>query len=502
MGSYGRCRKGILSQAYQQMFDDLIIRPERRPIVDWIISELMKNKARYEAVGGPLEIPWFVIGLIHQMECDGSFHKRLHDGGPLDGFPSWEAAACDALTKEEFHTWKDWSVPGILCKLEGYNGWGYRDRYKVNSAYLWSFSQYYEKGKYTANGQFDPEAGSNQAGAAVLLRRLVDMGLVTIPAAPMGPSPAAATGMPAKPITSTTYIVKSGDTLSAIAHRFGVDVQDLIDNNPQINDPDLIYPEDVIHIPGMTSPPAPPLSPAASTAPYATEAHTVQPGETLWSIAEDHDITFVELIRLNQGLITPGQELKVPQAPEPLEIPPAPQPGTLPTDLPSPALGTMPPWLPIALQELTAGVAETPDIEEHVQRIVDYHRSTNLTPGLASRDETAWCASFVNWCIKKARIPALNRAFSLDWLNWGERIKEPVLGSVVILWRSEKDKENNRNDRGHIGFYWNEEGNHILLLAGNQYDPKTDHDSVNIKRWPKELIRERGCRWPKGFPRP
>lgn len=48
---------------------------------------------------------------------------------------------------------------------------------------------------------------------------------------------------------ATQYTVKSGDTLSAIAASFGVSLLDLIEANPQIADPDLIFPGDVINIP-------------------------------------------------------------------------------------------------------------------------------------------------------------------------------------------------------------------------------------------------------------
>jgi len=49
------------------------------------------------------------------------------------------------------------------------------------------------------------------------------------------------------------YIVKSGDTLSKIAKRYGVDLNDLINENRRrglIEDPNLIYPGQRIYIPG------------------------------------------------------------------------------------------------------------------------------------------------------------------------------------------------------------------------------------------------------------
>lgn len=46
-----------------------------------------------------------------------------------------------------------------------------------------------------------------------------------------------------------TYIVQRGDTLSGIAERFGVSLSDLLEENPQITNPDRIFPGQVINIP-------------------------------------------------------------------------------------------------------------------------------------------------------------------------------------------------------------------------------------------------------------
>src|SRR5436305_10017814 len=49
---------------------------------------------------------------------------------------------------------------------------------------------------------------------------------------------------------ATTYVVQQGDTLSGIAQEFGVSLSDLEAANPQITNPDLIFPGQVINIPG------------------------------------------------------------------------------------------------------------------------------------------------------------------------------------------------------------------------------------------------------------
>lgn len=69
----------------------------------------------------------------------------------------------------------------------------------------------------------------------------------TPPATKGAPKPAAA---PIDPGSGTTYTVKKGDTLSAIAKRYGTTVDALLKANPNITNPNLIKAGQVINIPG------------------------------------------------------------------------------------------------------------------------------------------------------------------------------------------------------------------------------------------------------------
>ena len=64
--------------------------------------------------------------------------------------------------------------------------------------------------------------------------------------------------------SSNTYSVQHGDSLSAIAQRFGVSLAALEAANPQIANPYRIYPGDVIHLPAHANDGG--AAPAAPTA--------------------------------------------------------------------------------------------------------------------------------------------------------------------------------------------------------------------------------------------
>jgi lysozyme family protein len=183
-----------LRSEYQRLFDSCQVNTAKAAEVDKLATKLLANQARYERAGDDLDIPWQLIAVIHNMECSQNFTQHLHNGDPLtartvrvpagrpkEGTPpfTWEASAADALTIRQLPEWDDWSVPGILYCLEGYNGWGYRRFHPdVKSPYLWSGSNHYVSGKYVKDGIWSSTAVSAQCGTATLLRRLAEKGTV------------------------------------------------------------------------------------------------------------------------------------------------------------------------------------------------------------------------------------------------------------------------------------------------------------------------------------
>jgi len=67
-----------------------------------------------------------------------------------------------------------------LYRMEAYNGFGSR-RKGINTPYLWAFSNHYTKGKYVADGKWNPDYVSTQCGGAVMLKALITGGKAALP---------------------------------------------------------------------------------------------------------------------------------------------------------------------------------------------------------------------------------------------------------------------------------------------------------------------------------
>ena len=156
----------------------------RGPEFGPVARRLFASKTRYQGVAVQTGVPWFVIAVIHERESSQNFFRSLAQGDPWNRvsthvpkgrgpFPSWEAAAVDALVICPPHAakWKDWSPGGTMTLLEQYNGLGYAKR-GLPSPYVWSGTDQYANGKYVADGVFDPNAVDKQLGCAGLIMAL------------------------------------------------------------------------------------------------------------------------------------------------------------------------------------------------------------------------------------------------------------------------------------------------------------------------------------------
>ena len=102
-------------------------------------------------------------------------------------------------------------------------------------------------------------------------------------------------------VQSTVYVVRAGDTLAMIARQHGVDVQDLARLN-HLTNPSLIYVGQRLIIPASTS--------------KGGQVYVVRPGDTLARIASRYEVSVWLLAQANQlanpNVIHVGQRLLIP----------------------------------------------------------------------------------------------------------------------------------------------------------------------------------------------
>lgn len=147
-------------------------------------------KSIYQEIEAATGVPWFVIAVIHEREASQMFTAQLGQGdplglvskhvpkgrGPFTGQRAFVRGAIDALVDCGPYAarWKDWTPGGALTLLEEYNGLGYAGK-GLPSPYVWAGTNQYTKGKYVADGVWDPNAVDKQLGCAGVLKAMMAM---------------------------------------------------------------------------------------------------------------------------------------------------------------------------------------------------------------------------------------------------------------------------------------------------------------------------------------
>lgn len=109
-------------------------------------------------------------------------------------------------------------------------------------------------------------------------------------------------------LDARTYTVQSGDTLFEIAARFDTSVNALVRANPEIEDPRVIFPGQVLVLPGSLA-----VVPDTGRRVYVVEA-----GDTLGEIALRFGTTVERMLDANPDIedpsrIFPGQRITIPR---------------------------------------------------------------------------------------------------------------------------------------------------------------------------------------------
>lgn len=224
-----------LKAEYERLWTSARIKTTWTAALDKRARAIHANKARYQSVSAETGVPWWLIGVIHSMECGLSFAKHLHNGDslkartyrvpagrPLKGEPpyTWEESAADALAMKGLAKIADWSPARVCYELERYNGFGYRTYHpETLSPYLWSGTNHYSKGKYVADGKWSASAVSGQTGTIPLLLRLA----VLDPSISFGREAEVEIREPAKPATPKDLTPLSAKL--TVLHRVKVFIQ-------------------------------------------------------------------------------------------------------------------------------------------------------------------------------------------------------------------------------------------------------------------------------------
>lgn len=157
-----------------------------------IMANVTLSWPLYEAVNAQIGVPPHVIACLDYRETVFDHGAWLANGDPLfnsDGLSvktahvpvglgpvkCWIDGAVMSLQHQGFDKIKNWTLLGALYALEAWNGFGYANR-GLASPYLWSKTQFYSKGLFVADGEFDPNAVDYNFGCVCLLKQLKAQG--------------------------------------------------------------------------------------------------------------------------------------------------------------------------------------------------------------------------------------------------------------------------------------------------------------------------------------
>src|SRR5215510_15153682 len=179
-----------LREDYARLWSTMSLRADWAQKAAAAAKKIFSNKDSYRSVESVTGAPWFVVGLIHQMECDLNFRGHLHNGDPLtartcnepvgrprSGHPPflWSDSAADAIRYDKLDQVPQWTCERVAFWLEKYNGFRSRTEHHINTPYLWSGTNHYDRGKFVRDNVWSDTIASKQVGAMPILRELMKL---------------------------------------------------------------------------------------------------------------------------------------------------------------------------------------------------------------------------------------------------------------------------------------------------------------------------------------
>lgn len=133
------------------------------------------------------------------------------------------------------------------------------------------------------------------------------------------------------------------------------------------------------------------------------------------------------------------------------------------------------------------GVKENTSATEHNSRVLEYHSTTN-NPETADpddhyqNDEVPWCASFANWNVIQAGLPANENEFNStasSYHQWNESVRileKPALGAFAII---------KTGSQWHVTMVIGTNGKYIHGYGGNQANQVkiSTYNTSNVMRY-------------------
>lgn len=170
---------------FEYLWANCTLDQDKITTIRFIAKKIILHRLRYEVVQDATGIPWYLVGALNFREGSGGFSHCFHNGDKLPGptrnvpagrgpFASWEDSAIDAIKLLGFHHLKITTPVQAIVIAEKFNGMGYRKK-GIYSPYLWAGTNWSEeRGKYIADGKWDPNAPEKQIGVAAIMKEILN----------------------------------------------------------------------------------------------------------------------------------------------------------------------------------------------------------------------------------------------------------------------------------------------------------------------------------------